>query len=119
MKIYLDDVRTPKDKDWMVVRNYHEFVNLVQKLGLKNIGTISLDHDLGDSAMTEYHTNVSPNFKLSYENITEKTGYDCAKWLVTYCAERKIKHPPYIVHSLNSVGKLNIEAYIDSYNKTL
>ncbi len=27
MKIYLDDVRTPKDKDWMVVRNYHEFVN--------------------------------------------------------------------------------------------
>lgn len=37
MKIYLDDVRTPMDKDWMVVRNYHEFVNLVQKLGIKNI----------------------------------------------------------------------------------
>ena len=43
MKIYLDDVRTPKDKDWMVVRNYYELVNLVQKVGIKNISTISLD----------------------------------------------------------------------------
>ena len=26
VRIYLDDVRTPTDKDWIVVRNYEEFV---------------------------------------------------------------------------------------------
>ena len=71
MKIYLDDVRTPVEKDWQVVRSFYELSDLVQKVGLNNIDVISLDHDLGDSAMTEYHTNVSPNYKLSYENINE------------------------------------------------
>jgi len=130
MKIYLDDVRTPKDKDWMVVRNYHEFVNLVQKLGLRNIGTISLDHDLGDSAMTEYHTNVSPNFKLNYENITEKTGYDAAKFLVdeyynqnperlemNYFDRKKepVNFPIVLTHSANPIGSANIMGYINNF----
>lgn len=130
MKIYLDDVRTPKDKDWMVVRNYHEFVNLVQKLGLKNIGTISLDHDLGDTAMTEYHTNVSPNFKLDYENITEKTGYDAAKFLVdeyytqnperlemNYFDRKKepVNFPIVLTHSANPIGSANIMGYINNF----
>ena len=130
MKIYLDDVRTPKDKDWMVVRNYHEFVNLVKKLGLRNIGTISLDHDLGDSAMTEYHTNVSPNFKLNYENITEKTGYDAAKFLVdeyytqnperlemNYFDRKKepLDFPIVLTHSANPIGSANIMGYINNF----
>jgi len=130
MKIYLDDVRTPKDKDWMVVRNYHEFVNLVQKLGLKNIGTISLDHDLGDTAMNEYHTNVSPNFKLNYENITEKTGYDAAKFLVdeyytqnperlemNYFERKKepLDFPIVLTHSANPIGSANIMGYINNF----
>jgi hypothetical protein len=50
-KIYLDDVRTPVDPEWIVVRNYEEFVQKVQDLGLENIELISLDHDLGDTAM--------------------------------------------------------------------
>ena len=118
MKIYLDDVRTPKDKDWMVVRNYHEFVNLIQKLGLRNIATISLDHDLGDSAMNEYHTNVSPNFKLDYENIKEKTGYDAAKWLVGHYMDNFTSPFPQIyVHSANPVGAANIVNYINGFLK--
>ena len=52
MKIYLDDVRTPVEKDWQVVRSFYELSDLVQKVGLNNIDVISLDHDLGDSAMT-------------------------------------------------------------------
>ena len=82
VKIYLDDLRTPVDKDWLVVRNFHEFVNLVNKVGLTNVSLISLDHDLGDTAMQEYFNNVSKNYKLDYDNIEEKTGYDAAKWLV-------------------------------------
>ena len=114
MKIYLDDVRTPKDKDWMVVRNYHEFVNLVQKVGLENVELISLDHDLGDSAMKEWHTNVYHNNTLDYNNITEKTGMDCAKWLV----EKWLDGNPVckvMVHSANAVGSANICGLIWNY----
>jgi len=130
MKIYLDDVRTPKDKDWVVVRDYHQLVNLVQNVGIRNIGTISLDHDLGDSAMNEYHTNVSPNFKLNYENITEKTGYDAAKFLVDEFyskyperlemdyfikKEEPVMFPIVVVHSANPIGSANICGYINNF----
>lgn len=130
MRIYLDDVRTPMDKDWMVVRNYHEFVNLVQKVGIKNIATISLDHDLGDSAMNEYYNNVAPNFKLDYENINEKTGYDAAKFLVdefyskyperltmNYFDKKKepIMFPIVLVHSANPIGSANMMGYINNF----
>ena len=33
-KIYLDDVRTPIQSDWVVVRNYDEFVEKVDEIGL-------------------------------------------------------------------------------------
>jgi hypothetical protein len=75
--IYLDDVRTPNDEFWLVVRNYDEFVNTITEIGLENIELISLDHDLGDTAMMEWHTNVYHNFTLNYDNIKEKTGMDC------------------------------------------
>ena len=52
-RIYLDDVRTPVDPDWIVVRNYEQFIDTVTFHGLDQIDLISLDHDLGDSAMAE------------------------------------------------------------------
>lgn len=82
--IYLDDIRTPVDPKWIVVRNYKEFADKVTEIGLENIHTISLDHDLGDSAMHEFYNNVNPNYKLDYSNIQEKTGYDAAKWLIEH-----------------------------------
>lgn len=87
--IYLDDVRTPVNgNDWIIVRSYDEFINKVNEVGLKNIEFISLDHDLGELAIREYFDNVSPNYTLDYNNIHEKTGYDCAKWLVNYFYEK-------------------------------
>jgi len=132
LKIYLDDIRTPIDKDWVVVRNYDEFVNKVQEVGLTNIDCISLDHDLGDTAMQEYYNNVSPNYKLDYDNIKEKTGYDCAKWLVNYFYDtnpewietnniikrkNKIPFPLVYVHSHNPVGAHNICGCINNFFK--
>ena len=129
-KIYLDDIRTPIAEDWIVVRNYDEFVNKVTEIGLSEIDTVSLDHDLGDDAMNEYFTNVSPNYKLDYDNIKEKTGYDCAKWLVDYFYEMnpdriemsrtkksktKTKFPLVVVHSANPIGAANIEGYINNF----
>lgn len=113
-KIYLDDVRTPIIEDWVVVRNYDEFVKKVNEIGLKNISIISLDHDLGDSAMKEWHKNVYHNYTLNYDNITEKTGMDCAKWLV----EKWMDGEPVIdvyTHSANAIGASNIMGYINNY----
>ena len=41
-RIYLDDVRTPILKDeWVIVRNYEEFVDKITEIGLENIELIS------------------------------------------------------------------------------
>jgi len=113
-KIYLDDVRTPIDKEWVVVRSYEEFVTTITYIGLESIELISLDHDLGDSAMTEWHRNVYHNYTLDYNNITEKTGMDCAKWLVN----RWMDGAPVVdvvIHSANAIGSGNMMGYINNY----
>jgi hypothetical protein len=115
IRLYLDDVRTPKDTDWKVVRNYDEFVSTVMYIGLENIELISLDHDLGDTAMNEYYNNVSPNYTLDYNNIQEKTGLDCAKWLVAQSMNTKIPLPQIYVHSANPIGSANIMGYVNNY----
>lgn len=114
IKIYLDDVRTPVDKDWTIVRDYEQFVSTIQYIGLENIELISLDHDLGDSAMAEWHKNVYENYTLDYNNITEKTGMDCTKWLV----EQWMNGSPIVhvmVHSANAIGSANMMGYINNY----
>lgn len=131
-KIYLDDLRTPTNDNWIVVRDYYEFVEKVTELGLENIDLISLDHDLGDTAIDEYYDNVVPNYKLNYKNIKEKTGLDCAKWLIqhyyTKYPERldmsrgekkseKLDFPDVYVHSANPVGAHNIIGYINNFYK--
>ncbi len=113
-RIYLDDVRTPIDKDWIIARDYEQFVRIVKTYGLENIKTISLDHDLGDTAMKEWHKNVYHNYTLNYDNITEKTGYDCAKWLV----EQWMNGAPVVdvyTHSANAIGAANIMGYVNNY----
>lgn len=133
LMIYLDDVRTPVNgNDWIIVRSYDEFINKVNEVGLKNIEFISLDHDLGELAIREYFDNVSPNYTLDYNNIHEKTGYDCAKWLVNYFYEKNpdwdllskiqrktidIQFPTVYTHSANPIGSANIMGYINNFLK--
>jgi hypothetical protein len=113
-KIYLDDVRTPHDPEWIVVRNYDEFVDKVNEIGLQNIEVISLDHDLGNTAVREWHNNVYKNYTLDYNNIEEKTGYDCAKWLVEQWMDGK-RVVIVWTHSANAIGSANIMGYINNY----
>jgi len=114
--IYLDDVRTPITSNirWVIVRSYDEFVSKINELGLENIKLISLDHDLGDTAIKEWHNNVYHNFTLDYNNITEKTGMDCTKRLV----EKWMDGAPVCevkVHSANAIGSANMMGYINNY----
>lgn len=113
--LYLDDVRIPTEGNWEVVRNYEEFVNHIKYNGLENYEVISLDHDLGEGAMVEYYTNVKPNYELNYERIPEKTGMDCARWLVTEALSKGIHLPTIYVHSANPIGAANIMGYINNY----
>lgn len=115
MRVYLDDKRTPVEKDWIVVRNYDEFVQKVEEIGLDKIELMSLDHDLGKTAIDEYFNNVSKNYILDYNNIEEKTGYDCAKWLVNKSIDSGIDLPLIYVHSANPIGSANIMGYINNY----
>ena len=121
--IFLDDIRVPNDVTWVdvpvdqhysVVRSYKEFVDLIT-LRREVPKYVCYDHDLAD---IHYGYGLN-NDEIPYNSYKEKTGYDAAKWLVNYCMERGIKHPPYVVHSMNPIGKSNIESYIESYNKTL
>jgi 5-formaminoimidazole-4-carboxamide-1-beta-D-ribofuranosyl 5'-monophosphate synthetase len=117
VNIYLDDIRTPNDERWIICRNYEDFIKKVEEIGLENIGTISLDHDLGETAIREYFKNVTNNYILDYDNIHEKTGYDCAKWLVEKSIESGLNLPIILTHSANPIGSANIMGYINNYLK--
>lgn len=122
-KLYLDDLRIPKDSigfvpdklnqfywsnDWVIVRNFWEFCNYIQKFGLPDF--ISFDHDLAD----EHYVS-----DLNYDDYNEKTGYEAAKWLVDYCFDNKKPLPDFVVHSANTVGKVNIESYLNNAKRHL
>lgn len=126
-KLFLDDFRNPKDAftlviphlkifwedDWDIVRNYDEFVSWIEANGLPDF--ISFDHDLAD----EHYEDVMNNPKLDYSQYREKTGLDCAKWLVDWCVDNKLSLPDYAVHSANPAGRRNIEQYLISAHKHL
>lgn len=114
MKIYLDDVRTPLDWDWIIVRNYDQFVSKINEVGLENIELISLDHDLDRTAMVEWSKNTYENYQINYNNIKEKTGLDCAKWLIEQWKEGK-PVVDVVIHSANAIGSANMMGLINHY----
>ncbi len=126
--LWLDDLRNPflniekmvpKDEgiiEWVI--NYEQFVMWIEKFGLPDL--ISFDHDLA----TEHYVPEKywHDYQLSKEyqdsqNYTEKTGMDCAKWLVEYCIENNKALPKYYVHSLNPVGADNIKFLLENFKK--
>lgn len=129
MNLFLDDIRNPTDihstlhrgiweefpslMDWKVVRSYQEFVNFILKNGMPN--RISYDHDLS----WEHYPNAGDSLSapIPYETFTEKTGYDCAKWLTNYCLEKKLELPDFYVHSFNPVGRMNITNHLLNFEQ--
>lgn len=125
--LFLDDdkVRNPKvvsgwmpdsiktlyiDKEWKRVWNYQEFTDIIKLLGIPQI--VSFDHDL---AIEHYAPEEKWNLPIEYETYTEKTGYDCMKFMVEYIIEKKCIPPRILIHSLNPVGAENIKNYYDNF----
>ncbi len=95
LKIYLDDIRTPTDSSWLVVRSVEKFQDTVLGRSIP-ITDLSLDHDLGDKV---------------------PDGYDAAKWFVDLAMnDKEIAQnlKMIIVHSDNTPGRENIAAYFES-----
>ena len=121
--LWLDDVRDPFQNDWLNfspigknvdvtwVTNYQEFIDWIMIHGLPD--AVCFDHDLNDLQA----------FKSSYPEIVEdiecneKTGYDCAKWLVEYCINNNKPLPKYAIQSANPVGRENINSLLTNFNK--
>jgi hypothetical protein len=108
-KLFIDDIRNPidvfgytnkeifKEKDWIIVRTYEEFTNYLTNNNFPDI--ISFDHDLSDTSEIE------------------KTGYDCAKFLVDFCMDTDQKVPIFFVHSQNPIGGENIKVLLNNFKK--
>lgn len=129
-KLFLDDYRQPEecalymyrrigkenpiylDKDWVVVKNYPDFISCIMDKGVPSL--ISFDHDLADG---HYHKNMQEGI-LNYDSEDfedddyNKTGYHCAKWLRDFCYVNGVDFPRWFVHSMNPVGTENIVALL-------
>jgi hypothetical protein len=100
--LYLDDLRTPIDEIFTVVRSCDEATKFVLENGVPEF--ISFDHDLG----------------ADKNGCLLPSGYDFAKWLVNSDLDGTIQIPAnfsFKVHSQNPVGAKNIRCLLENYFK--
>ena len=108
MKYYLfvDDERDPKFLEtrglrtfpnWEIARTQYEAEGIIHSCGLPAF--ISFDHDFGPEEAGN--------------------GHDLAKWLVEMALDGAfdLTELEYQVHSMNPIGKRNIEGVLESYLK--
>ena len=95
---YTDDTFYPKD--WIVVRDYFQFVKAVDKY-FPNINLVSFDHDI----------------KCFDKNNKEWTGKDAADYLIGKCLDTGEAFPNFYVHTMNTSGRMNIIGIILNYLK--
>ena len=102
-QLFLDDIRTiqmvypdAKDEDFVIVRNYEQFVSTILEKGLPDF--ISFDNDLG----------------LDTRGLVAPDGYACAKWLV-YESELDLSPMNFSIHSANPVAAEQIRGLLNNY----
>lgn len=116
--LFLDDVRNPPrrlNRIFDVVRNYEEFVEYIETYGVPEL--ISFDHDLHLEHTVYFFDNggfVNPP-DPRYVIFVNKTGYDCAVWLLDYCDRTGKDLKQVVVHSHNPFGQRNIFNLICNY----
>lgn len=127
--LFLDDERIPQIVtwvelplvEWVIARNYNQFVEIIQKNGLPEL--VSFDHDLADEHYAEYTAAHDPKSltrgRINYDTFKEKTGYDCAKWLAQYCVDNNRPIPQYYTHTMNPIGGANICSILESAKRVI
>lgn len=114
-RVFIDDKRMPQqcmtymsdmeyNAAWTVVRSFKEFTEVIDyNFRVMRIlpEVISFDHDLV--------------FSHEGDEQKEKSGYDCAKWMVDFCKREMLPFPRYKVHSRHEVGIKNIIGEIEFF----
>ena len=121
--LYLDDQRTPTTNPpdgynpWNIVRNYDEFKQWIDENGMPDY--VSFDHDLGEEHMQDYFKYQANGIAaINYNDFKEKTGLDCAKYMIQYAIDNNVNLPHLVgVHSHNPMGAVNIQSLVNSYKK--
>jgi len=90
VKIWIDDMRTAPD-GFLWCKTYESAIEMLDYFSSCNydIKVVDFDHDLGE----------------------EKSGYDVAKYIVEY----QLPIGSFRVHSMNPVGRRNIEQLLTHY----
>jgi hypothetical protein len=122
--LFLDDERMPGDvtwtliggvgswcSDWSIVRSCDAAIAWVLENGFPEV--ISFDHDLG---YEEWDTDITGIVVVTSAK-EEKSGLDFAKWLIEYDMDTNTmpKDFRFTVHSMNPIGKQNIQQLLDKY----
>jgi hypothetical protein len=119
--LFLDDIRNPQDafaythqevfmeEHWEIVRSFEQFIDWIETNGLPDF--VSFDHDLADVHSADY------NSIKSVDEYKEKTGYDCALWMVNYCMDNRLKCPAFYCHSMNLVGRDKIFGLLEQFSR--
>lgn len=121
--LFLDDIRNPVDAylhdermslfeatlllDWVIVRNYDEFVECIRERGLPD--TVSFDHDLHFEHIRHFAECTMHTRYIEYGNLKYKTGKHAAEFLMNIVLETNVPKPICYVHSANEIGRQNIK----------
>ncbi len=120
--LFLDDSLSPKDiwgttknpdyavYNWVTVKDHESFITHIEENGIPF--RVSFDHNLCD----EHETHVGRR-KIPYDAYTERTGYDCALWLIEYCIDNQILLPKWKVHAAAGSGRNNIESVLNKFEQ--
>lgn len=125
--LWLDDCRNPHDNevDWLVfspigrdvevhwVKSYREFTKWITDNGLPD--GICFDHDLGKETERDLIAQGYSKKEARKHKGEEKSGHDCAKWLIDYCIDHNLNLPAYSSQSANPVGRENLLSILDQY----
>ncbi len=99
MKLFLDDLRSPPDATWIVVRTAEAAIKELQK---DHITFASLDHDLVDGHYPWNAGHPYPDNDVLVKRTGAMTGLNVVLWM------KENKFWPVIgvvVHSQNDVGR--------------
>jgi hypothetical protein len=120
MKLFLDDERQPKDvikyydndiywdNDWILVKNYSEFVDYISNHKMPEI--ISFDHDL-----SQEHYKYASADNIPYSEFKTETGYHCLLYLILFCNNKQVKLPEILIHTMSITGYNNLKNLIETY----
>jgi hypothetical protein len=98
-KLFLDDIRNPKESGYIIARSVEEAKKLIKEKGFPS--HMSLDHDLGEDKKGK----LLP------------TGHDFVKWITKEYQDKELPKFTFNIHSANPVGVDNMKSLLNNFIK--